>query len=244
MASNSESSVEVWVDERLAALEADVRWQPDAALSRLRSRLAEKSRWKGPAGWSMVTLAAAVLVLFLLVSPEPRVFAQRCVDCSLAVWESLNGKAAASHTQITPEQNRKQAIDFKLDDAAGQAIRLSSYQGQVVLLNFWATWCGGCKTEMPWFVELQTKYRDAGLKVVGVSLDDDGYRSVTPYLKEHGVNYPIVVGPQELGKQYGVEAMPVTLLIDRIGRIAVKHVGLVTKAQYQAEIEALLGETH
>jgi cytochrome c biogenesis protein CcmG/thiol:disulfide interchange protein DsbE len=73
-------------------------------------------------------------------------------------------------------------------------------------------------------------------------MDEDGYKSVTPYLRDHPVNYAIVVGPQELGKQYGVEAMPVTLLIDRNGRIAVKHVGLVTKAQYQSEIAALLEE--
>ena len=73
-------------------------------------------------------------------------------------------------------------------------------------------------------------------------MDEDGYKSVKPYLAKHPVNYTIVAGPEELGRQYQVEAMPVTMLIDRNGRIAVRHVGLVTKAQYQSELEALLAE--
>jgi thiol-disulfide isomerase/thioredoxin len=235
-----------WVDERLAALQVDSRWQPDAAraLSQLRRRLGAKvSRsWAWNPGWTIVALAVTVAVVFvLLAAPAPRVLAQRCVDCSVALWQSISSTSRVQ-AELTPEGSRRLATDFVLEDAGGKPVRLSAYKGRVVLLNFWATWCGGCKTEMPWFVELQKEFGEGGLNAIGVSLDEDGYKSVTPYLREHPVNYAIVVGPQELGEQYGVEAMPVTLLIDRSGKIAAKHVGLVTKAQYQLEIAALLSE--
>jgi peroxiredoxin len=152
------------------------------------------------------------------------------------------GGSSGVSKQIERQHDRKPAIDFTLNDAAGKPIRLSSFSGRVVLLNFWATWCGGCKTEMPWFVDLQTQFRDRGLSAIGVAMDDDGWKSVRPYLAEHGVNYAIVVGTEQLGRHYGVQAMPMTMLIDRKGNIAVTHVGLVTKSEYQSEIEQLLLE--
>ena len=121
-------------------------------------------------------------------------------------------------------------------------MRLLGLKGKVVLLNFWATWCGGCQVEIPWFIDFQNQYQDRGLAIVGVSMDADGWKSVRPYLKEKNVNYSIVIGNGELAKRYGVEAMPVTLLIDREGKIAASHVGLVSKSDYQAEIETLLKE--
>lgn len=110
----------------------------------------------------------------------------------------------------------------------------------MVLVNFWATWCGGCQVEIPWFIEFQSKYKNAGLVVIGVSMDADGWKSVKPYVKEKNVTYPIVIGNKDLANLYGVEAMPVTLLIDGNGKIAASHVGLVSKKDYKAEIEMLL----
>jgi peroxiredoxin len=198
--------------------------------------------WSPVWAWSVAAIAAAV-VLLMMVSPSPRVLAQRCVDCSIALWHGLSATSApAPPAELMPEIARKPAIDFKLENTNGNMVRLFSYKGRVVLLNFWATWCGGCKTEMPWFVELQEQFRDRGLSAIGVSMDEDGMKSVGPYLAKHPVNYTIVAGSAGLGRQYQVEAMPVTMLLDRNGRIAVRHVGLVTKAQYQSELEALLAE--
>jgi len=245
MANNNRSNVEDWVEQRLAALQQYDLWQPDAAraFSQLRQRVGTKSTWSPVVACCSIALATASLVVFLLASPGPRVFAQRCVDCSLALWESLSrGDTSAASAQIEAQHDRKPAIDFTLNDAAGKPIRLSSFSGRVVLLNFWATWCGGCKTEMPWFVDLQTQFRDRGLNAIGVAMDEDGWKSVRPYLAEHGVNYAIVLGTEQLGRQYGVQAMPVTMLIDRKGKIAVTHVGLITKSQYQSEIAQLLLE--
>ena len=78
--------------------------------------------------------------------------------------------------------DRKPAANFTLADANGAKVALADYKGKVVLLNFWATWCGPCKVEIPWFVEFNKTYKDRGLAVVGVSLDDDGWKSVKPYL--------------------------------------------------------------
>ena len=139
-----------------------------------------------------------------------------------------------------PDSKRKPAPDFALPADSGALLRLSSYQGKIVLLDFWATWCHGCKTEIPWYMEFQQKYKDRGLAVVGVSMDDDGWKSVRPYLNEHHLNYPVVIGNQDLAKQYGVGELPVTLLIDRNGKIAESHAGMVDKSAFEADIQDLL----
>ena len=137
---------------------------------------------------------------------------------------------------------RKVAPDFTLADSAGHAIQLSSYRGKVVLLDFWATWCGGCKTEIPWYTEFQNSYKERGLSVVGVSMDDDGWKSVRPFLAEHKLNYPVVIGTQELGKKYGADSLPVTVLIDRVGRVAEAHSGVVDKDAFETDLRELLSE--
>jgi peroxiredoxin len=241
MANDNKLNVQTWVDAHLAVLRPHASWQPNAAigLACLRERLATKTGWKRTWPWAAATLAAAALILFFLAAPRPRVLAQRCVDCSIAFWQSLSTTPPAQ-AALQPEAARKPAPDFTLTDTSGKPVKLSDSKGKVVLLNFWATWCGGCQTEIPWFIDLHNKYKDAGLNVIGVSMDNDGWKSVKPYLKEKNVTYAIVIGNEAVAKRYAVEGMPVTLLIDREGKIAATHVGLVTKAQYQSEVEALL----
>lgn len=135
---------------------------------------------------------------------------------------------------------RKAAPDFTLADSRGAFIRLSDYKGKVVLLDFWATTCGGCKVEIPWFIEFETKYKRDGLAVIGVALDEEGWKPVKPFLEEKKMNYPVVIGNDNLIKVYGVESMPTTLLIDRDGKIAATHVGLVNKGVFESEIRTLL----
>jgi peroxiredoxin len=141
---------------------------------------------------------------------------------------------------ITGVDSRKAAPGFTLDDSTGAPLKLSNYKGRVVLLDFWATWCHGCKTEIPWYVEFQNKYKDSGLAVIGVSMDDDGWKSVKPFLEEHKLNYPVVIGNQVLGNLYDVSSMPVTLLIDRDGKIADSHSGIVDRDAFESEIRTLL----
>ncbi|PYT87658.1 MAG: hypothetical protein DMG36_25005 [Acidobacteria bacterium] len=145
---------------------------------------------------------------------------------------------------LKPADSRKTAPDFSLEDSSGALIKLSGYKGRVVLLDFWATWCTGCKQEIPWYMEFQDKYKKDGLSAIGVSLDDDGWKSVKPFLQEHKINYPIVIGDwNDMGKRFGFNSMPATLLIDRDGKMADMHVGMVDKAAFEREIQTLLKET-
>jgi thiol-disulfide isomerase/thioredoxin len=136
-----------------------------------------------------------------------------------------------------------------LTDAHGKPVTLSGYRGKVVLLDFWATWCGGCKLEIPWYIEFDKKYRDQGLAAIGVSMDDDGWKAVTPFLAkktdtETGGNiamqYPVVIGNPQMAKMYNVTSMPMTLLIDRQGKIALSYTGVVNKNDFESDIKQLL----
>jgi cytochrome c biogenesis protein CcmG/thiol:disulfide interchange protein DsbE len=133
------------------------------------------------------------------------------------------------------------APEFALKDVHGKVIRLSDYKGKVVLLDFWATWCTGCKTEIPWFIEFDRKYRRSGLAAIGVALDEDGWKSVKPYLQQHrDLKYRVVVGDEDVAKRYQADALPLTLLIDRRGKIVSSHAGVVPREQWEKEIQRLL----
>ena len=137
--------------------------------------------------------------------------------------------------------NLKPAPDFSLKDATGQTVKLSDFRGKVVLLNFWATWCGPCKIEIPWFISFQQQFKDRDFAVMGISLDEDGWDSVKPYIAQAKINYRIMIGNDQIDKAYGgLESLPTTFVIDRGGKIASKHVGLVSKSTYESEIERLL----
>lgn len=140
-------------------------------------------------------------------------------------------------------KDRKPAPDFKLKDSSGQIVKLSDYKGKVVLLNFWATWCGPCTLEIPWFEQFEQQYRSKGFEVLGVSMDEDGWEVVKPYIAEHKINYRVVIGNDSVGELYGgVDSLPTTFIIDREGRFAFPpHVGLAGKNEYLSEIQTLLG---
>lgn len=148
--------------------------------------------------------------------------------------------SAQSRDELVPARERKTAPDFTLTDAQGKAITLSAYKGKVVLLDFWATWCGGCKQEIPWYQEFDKRYRSEGLAVIGVSMDDGGMAVVKPFLAERKIEYPVVIGSEALGKKFDLTSMPLTLLIDRDGRVAVSHAGVVDRLGFENDIKALL----
>ena len=146
-----------------------------------------------------------------------------------------------ARTGLSVAGERKPAPDFILRDANGVALRLSDFKGKVVVLNFWATWCGPCKIEIPWFIEFETIYKNRGFAVLGVSMDDDGWQAVKPFLREKAVNYRVLLGDDPVARAYGsVESLPTTFLIDREGRIAAEHVGLAGKSTYEGQILGLL----
>ncbi len=142
---------------------------------------------------------------------------------------------------IKTSADRKPAADFSLHDAAGASVKLSDFRGKTVLLNFWATWCGPCKVEIPWFIDFEKKYRDQGFAVLGVSMDEDGWKAVTPFVQKMGMSYRVLLGDEALAKLYGgIDALPTTLIIDRAGKIAATHTGLVSRSTYEEEIQELI----
>ncbi len=235
-----------WIDQRLAALNPDKGWTPDTdrGLARLRDgrrvRRAGAPLWKWSLPWSA---AAGMAGLCLMAAfPAPRAAAHYCLDCSAALWQNLAASTAV-RAKLAPAQARKPAPDFTLQDASGQPVQLLALKGKVVLLNFWATWCAGCKMEIPWFVDFQQTYAGRGFQALGVSFDDDGWKVVRPYIAAKRVNYPVMIGDSHVAGLYGgVEALPVTFVIDKAGRIASTHLGVVAEADYRAEIEKLLSE--
>jgi cytochrome c biogenesis protein CcmG/thiol:disulfide interchange protein DsbE len=168
----------------------------------------------------------------------------RHIAAAISLAAASLALAANLPADLTPAASRKIAPDFSLEDSKGALIKLSSFKGRVVLLDFWATWCTGCKVEIPWYIEFQDKYKSSGLSAIGVSLDDDGWKSVKPFLQQHKINYPIVIGNWDtMGKSFGFDSMPATLLIDRDGKIADLHVGMVDKEAFEADIRTLLKES-
>ena len=158
----------------------------------------------------------------------------------MAVLLVLCSILSARVPAAAPDESRKAAPDFTLNDSKGAPVKLSDYKGRVVLLDFWATWCYGCGLEIPWFVDYEKKYKDSGLAVIGVSMDDDGWPVVKPFIEAKEINYAIVLGNADLAKLYKVKNMPVTLLIDREGKIAESYFGMVDRASCEAKIQSLL----
>ncbi len=135
------------------------------------------------------------------------------------------------------------APDFNLATPTGQAMKLSDFHGKAVLLNFWATWCEPCKVEMPWFVELQKKYGPQGLQVLGVAMDDASPDAIESFAKKMGVNYPILVGKEEVGAQYGgIDYLPSTFYISRDGKVLDHVFGLVSRSEIEGNVEKALSQ--
>jgi peroxiredoxin len=136
----------------------------------------------------------------------------------------------------------KPAPDFRLKDLSGKQVKLSDYRGKVVVINFWATWCAPCRSEVPDLVRLRELYHDRGLEVIGISLDDEEDREeVVKFVKSFKVNYPVVMGDLEVFRAYGqIDSIPVTFVIDKRGAIRYHHIGMITFDEVEGQVKSLL----
>lgn len=141
------------------------------------------------------------------------------------------------------DPNAKAAnFNFTMKDVDGNDVKLASYKGKVILLDFWATWCGPCKMEIPWFKEFHQKYQDKGFTVVGIS-SDDAIEQLRPFVAEYKMNYPVLqgLGRDDVHEAFGpVWGLPTTLIISRDGKICRRHLGLAPRAEFEKEILGLL----
>jgi thiol-disulfide isomerase/thioredoxin len=184
--------------------------------------------------WVVATGACLGLALLTLNVSSETHFDH--IDAAAAAQPAAPATAACA-------ANAKPAnLNFTLKDVDGKDVKLASLKGKVVLLDFWATWCGPCKIEIPWFIEFQKKYGPAGLQVIGVSIDDTQAK-LKPYVAQMKMNYPVLQGldhddvQDAYGPMFGV---PVTVVISRDGKMCAKHVGLSSKDAFEAEIKSLL----
>ncbi len=159
---------------------------------------------------------------------------------SESIWEFVAiGKQWGQRSQARRNSSSLHP-DFALTDINGKSLRLSDYKGKVVLLDFWATWCAPCRSEIPKFVEWQKQYGPQGLQVIGISMDDSE-KPVPAFMQQFGIDYPVAVGDAKLADQYGgVLGLPVNFVIGRDGQIHHKHVGLTDMALLEGEIKQLL----
>ncbi len=203
-----------------------------------------------PTGSSARTIAVLVTAVALLAIAIPFVWSPAeegaATTVSSAPASTDPGPAAAAPAAedgAACMANPKAAnFDFTLKDVDGNQVSLSTYKGKVVLLNFWATWCGPCKAEIPGFVRLQDKYRDKGLVIVGYSVDDTADKAKA-YAAQYKMNYPILLGEgrEDVQDAYGpIWGIPASFIISKDGKVCRKHLGIAPEAVFEKEVVPLL----
>jgi peroxiredoxin len=167
------------------------------------------------------------------------------VAAGIAVWAAPPDDAAhesPAATQACDAKKKDAVFDLTLKDMDGRDVSLADYKGKVILLNFWATWCGPCVHEMPWFVDFQAKYGSKGFVALGVSTDDSP-QDIKAFALEHKINYPLLVGRDspKVEEAYGpIWAIPVSIFIDRNGNICRRMTGISTREKFEQLIASLL----
>jgi len=178
--------------------------------------------------WTVATLAALSLAWTMLVIEMP--------------WVGISAGAQAPATGACLADAKAAPLGFSLKDINNQDVTLADHKGKVILLDFWATWCGPCKVEIPWFVEFQNKYGKQGFQAIGISVDDP-LDKLKPYVASMKMNYIVLQGlsNEKVQDAFGpMLGLPVTLLISRDGKICAKHTGMASKEALDRQIKALL----
>ncbi|HEX9021245.1 MAG TPA: TlpA disulfide reductase family protein [Nitrospirota bacterium] len=137
-------------------------------------------------------------------------------------------------------QSDSSAPDFSLQDMAGKTVKLSDYKGKVVLLEFWATWCPPCRASVPGIEKLHEAYKDKGLAVLAVSMDEGGWDVVKSFMKEQGITYSVLQGNEEVAGKYEVRSIPMLLILNKEGRITRRYLGFGNDEELEKDIKAFL----
>jgi len=225
-----------WTDEQLARLTPAQEWEPNLShrLTTVRRRRVSDQRRRRASAWLAASMTALVVMAFGM--PTTRALAHSCAEF---IARNLPGSGS---TRAAALPQRLELPDFSLDDANGRPVTLSTFRGKVVLLTFWTTSCGQCQTEARWFNEFQRRFGEDDFAVLGVALDRDGWSAVRPYLEREGSNYRVMVASRDDPRLRPGSSIPTTLIVDRSGCVAVRHVGFCSKQEYERDIQKVLAE--
>ncbi|MFC1623743.1 TlpA disulfide reductase family protein [Candidatus Omnitrophota bacterium] len=172
-----------------------------------------------------------VIIIFLILS----------ITIIFSVVKLVNKGGISELNAELEEGAFKEAPDFTLLDVNGDEKRLSDFKGSVIVLNFWASWCPPCRAEIPDFIELYDEYKDEGLEIIGIALDQNPDKIIGPFIEENKINYPILLGDGKVDALYGgIVSIPTTFLIDREGGIRKKYRGFTHKRVFEEDIKELL----
>jgi peroxiredoxin len=192
------------------------------------------------ARWIAAAVGAVALAIFTL--PRMEFGTEDTTGTGKTDGTEETAAAPAAGGEACDAKAKPADYSFTLEDMNGNDVKLADHKGKVILLDFWATWCAPCKYEIPVFVELYAKYREQGLVVLGVSVDDP-IEKLRPFAAEYKMNYPVLIGRgrDDVQEAFGpVWGLPTTLLIGRNGLICKRHTGIATKEQFEREIKGLL----
>jgi thiol-disulfide isomerase/thioredoxin len=193
--------------------------------------------------WTIAILGVVALAALTITTQMPWLLrdetATMVKDASGALGDADEG---ASPTLSCPADAKPANLKYTMKDVEGRDVSLADYKGKVILLDFWATWCGPCKVEIPHFIEFQNRYGKDGLQIIGISVDDTADK-LAPYVRDMKMNYPVLqgLGHDDVQDAYGpMVGIPVSVLISRDGKICATHTGLTGKDVFEREIQALL----
>lgn len=198
-------------------------------------QIAQKTRVQNKSRSVVAGLIAAIAftcAITLTCLATPSTFAADKLDNS--------SSAKVNSYALVPAKSRALAPNFNLSDIDGKSLRLSDYRGHVVLLDFWAVDCGGCIREIPWYVEFDQKYRSRGLSLIGLDMYGEKPDRIRPFMAKTNMEYRVAIGNDSIRKEFHAEELPMTLLIDKQGRVALSHIGIVDKAMFERNIQGLL----
>ncbi len=172
---------------------------------------------------------------------DRRLEAQKMQQAQANKVELMPGSQAegSAGQDLAPKLQGKVAPGFTLVDLQGKKVSLADYKGKPVLVNFWATWCGPCKLEMPWFEEFSKKYQPQGLVILGLAADDAGKSVIADTARKSGVTYPILLADDKIEEAYGgVDYLPESFYVDRQGKVLIETAGVSSEGGGKDEIEA------
>lgn len=206
----------------------------------MRIEVSQKNNRRGPLLSTLLAVGICVLACSAIIA-----YSTQRGSSNNSSGAPKDSTAKVSTQRVSDQAVAKSAaiagIDFELTDLSGKPVKLADYRGKIVLVNFWATWCGPCQFEVPVFVKLKRQYQKRGFEVIGISMDEGSQEEVAEFARQYEINYPVAIGAFAKLDGFGpIKGLPTSFLIDRAGRIHSRHQGLLGLNEIERELPKLL----